>query len=288
MRFRIEHSTTLFFNQPVSEQAGELRFLPRQESYQKVLSFQLRLEPEAELFHYRDAFGNHVQHFALLAPHDRLQIHFNAEVENHLENPFNYLPPGPAEERRHIQAMLLQNPRLNDFVLSVSETVPSLKSAAFGIDWPRYDPDKDLLQCVQEAMAWLGKEFQYIPGTTSVHAPFQDVLQNKAGVCQDFSHLLIAIVRSWGFPARYVMGYQYLPPGKDSELNPATHAWTEVFLPGLGWQGFDVTQQLLANHTYIPVAVGRDSHDAAPQRGCYKGSAVGQEPEIELRVLGQQ
>jgi transglutaminase-like putative cysteine protease len=121
-----------------------------------------------------------------------------------------------------------------------------------------------------------------------VHFPFHEVLEKRAGVCQDFTHLLIAIFRSWGVPARYVMGYQYLPAPDSEELKPATHAWVEAYLPGRGWQGFDATQQLLANETYIPVAVGRDSRDAAPQRGCYKGGIVSSEPRVELRVVGQQ
>src|SRR5262249_52445490 len=149
-----------------------------------------------------------------------------------------------------------------------------LKHFAKEHDWPAYNSRTNLLQGIQKAMEWLGRNFTYLPGTTSVHAPFREILEKRAGVCQDFAHLLIAIVRSWGFPARYVMGYQSLPPEAAQQVVPSTHAWTEVLMPGRGWLGFDASQQLLANQAYIPVAVGCDSRDAAPQRGCFKGGAA--------------
>lgn len=288
MRYLIEHHTTLNFELPVFEQAVELRLLPREESYQKVLDFKIEVEPEAKLFHYQDAYGNHVHYFSEVPKHDRLKIRFRAEVENTLRNPFDFIPPSPREERKEIERLLREQPRLNDFVLSVSEIVPPLAPLASVLPWPVYNPERELLGQLQEAMRWVAEHFTYLPGATEVHCPFLELLDKRSGVCQDFAHLLLAIVRHWGFPARYVMGYQHLAPAAESEVYPATHAWVEVYLPGGGWLGFDATQQLLANDGYIPVAVGRDSRDAAPQRGCYKGGGVGREPLVELRVVGQQ
>ncbi len=288
MHYRIEYTSTLSFGAPVHEQACELRLLPREEGYQKVRSFQLDLQPVTELFSYTDAYANRVHYFTVVPAHDSLEVRFTAEVENHLTNPFDYLPPSPEQERRSLDLMLGEQPRLNDFVLSVSDTVPSLASFPKKVDWPAWDPRKNLMQAGQEAMAWIAQHFLYLPGSTDVHFPFREFFEKKAGVCQDFAHLLVAIFRSWGVPARYVMGYQYLDAADLDGAKPATHAWTEAFLPGRGWQGFDATQQLLANETYLPVAVGRDSRDAAPQRGCYKGGVVGSEPQVELRVVDQQ
>ena len=86
-----------------------------------------------------------------------------------------------------------------------------------------------------------------------------DVVKQGKGVCQDFAHLLISLVRSWGLPARYVMGY--------AEDGVSSHAWAEVLIPGAGWRGFDATNRLVANDHYVRVAVGRDYLDAALQRG---------------------
>ena len=286
MRYRIEYQTTLEYEHAVFEQAGELRLLPRDETYQNVIEFELAVDPEARLSRYVDAYGNQVHYFSLLPSHDRLSIRFRAEVENHLSNPFDFIPPAPEEERRQIDLMLREQPRFQDFVLSVDETVPALSSFAERFRWPAWDPKQGLLEAGQRAMAWIAEHFTYIPGSTTVHAPFVEILEKRSGVCQDFTHLLIAIARSWGVPARYAMGYQYLSPDA-AEITPATHAWAEIYLPERGWQGFDPSQQLLANESYLPVAVGRDSRDAAPLRGCYKGGAAGREPLVELRVAQQ-
>ena len=287
MRYQIDYQILLSFEQEVFEQSGELRLLPREETYQKVLSFHLKLDPSVQLFHYIDAYQNRVDTFSLITAHKQLQIAFQAEVENNLENPFDFIFLSLEEERDQIQRLLRKNPRWHDYVLSSSNTVPSLSTLKTELEWPKFSPKINLLESIQKAMEWLAEHFTYLPGTTWVHCPFQEVMKKRSGVCQDFAHLLIAIVRSWGFPARYVMGYQYSPPKKDSNISAATHAWAEIYLPERGWQGFDPSQQLLANNTYIPVAVGRDSYDAAPQRGCYKGGAQGEEPQIQLSVVQQ-
>ena len=138
-------------------------------------------------------------------------------------------------------------------------------------------------------MEWVHATLEYRPGATQVHTPLSEVLQSRAGVCQDFAHLLISLIRSWQLPVRYVMGY--LDPGFVENDNlkgeQASHAWVEVLIPGAGWRGFDATHKLVANHTYIPVAVGRDYLDAAPQRGSFKGNNSGQSPRIKLQVARQ-
>jgi transglutaminase-like putative cysteine protease len=109
--------------------------------------------------------------------------------------------------------------------------------------------------------------------------------EQRAGVCQDFAHLLVALVRSWGFAARYVMGYvegSTMP--EEAPREQATHAWAEVLIPGAGWRGFDATSGLVANDCYVPVAVGRDSRDAAPVRGTFKGDEASASPQVSVRV----
>jgi transglutaminase-like putative cysteine protease len=114
-----------------------------------------------------------------------------------------------------------------------------------------------------------------------------ETLKGGAGVCQDFAHLFITVARHWGIPARYVMGY--LDPGKTDgkQAAPATHAWAEALVPGGGWIGFDATHNLLANDAYVPVAIGRDYLDAAPQRGSYKGDDPGQPPQVQITMMQQ-
>jgi transglutaminase-like putative cysteine protease len=283
VRYQIEHRIKLSFSQAVSEQHCELRLFPRESDYQSVESFELVCKPQVSLFDYVDSFDNRVHHFSIVPPHQELEICCRTVVNNQLENPFHFLSPLPAEEQAQLAQLLKQEPRFFDYVSSRSDQVPSLTQ--FKTKWvlPKYDPNKNLLESVQDAMSWICRHLTYLPGSTEVHNPLEEVLEKRSGVCQDFAHLLIAIVRDWGWPARYVMGYQYLKE-EEKKTIPATHAWVEIYIPVAGWCGFDVTHQLLTNDTYIPVAVGRDSYDAAPQRGSYKGPQVGQEPKVFLKV----
>lgn len=111
--------------------------------------------------------------------------------------------------------------------------------------------------------------------TTRVDSPIDDALQARRGVCQDFAHILIALIRRLGVPCRYVSGYLF----RNEDLSVrsadgATHAWVETLLPDLGWIGFDPTNNLIADNRHIRVAIGRDYADVPPTRGVFKGAAA--------------
>lgn len=286
MRLTIQHRSVLNFEEPVVEQHCELRLKPREDNYQKLLHHRLEIEPVSQVYEYRDAYGNQVQSFGVIQAHQRLEIRFSAEVENLLENPFDFVSPSPEEEESQLKGLLKADPRLLDFVLSRSELTPDLTAQGLAPMRPAFDPAQNILPQIQTAMDWIRTALKYLPESTDVHHPLDKFLSAGVGVCQDFSHLAIALLRGWGIPARYVMGYQFLPD--QPERSGATHAWTEAFLPGVGWRGFDATTGLLADATYLAVAVGRDSRDAAPHRGCYKGGAAGSPPEVDLQVASAQ
>ncbi len=291
MRYRIEHQTQLQFGQAVHEHHCELRLSPREDETQRIVSFAISSDPPAHFFSYVDAFGNRVHHFSVIALHKTLTTKISVEVETRLDNPFNYPLIHPVAETAWYDVTLRRQPNLWQYVLHESPETPAfnrLDLAAFEAV-PRRDYTQPVQVSILSAMRWVNRALSYIPGTTQVHTPLAVALDSRSGVCQDFAHLLIALVRSWHVPARYVMGY--LDPGliSDESLGQtqASHAWVEVLIPGAGWRGFDATHELVANHTYIPVAVGRDSRDAAPQRGSYKGEDVGQSPRITLMVARQ-
>jgi len=287
MRYIIEHETALTYAEPIAEHHIELRLTPRQDACQKLLSHSIRMEPDFPLAGYCDCFGNQVHYGNLIAPHRRLVTRMRAEVENSLVNPFDYIPVDPQDEREWLRNRLRSEPRLYDYILSRSAATPDLERIDDRRDFPRHEARRSILESTQEAMAWIAGTLRYEAGATGVHSSLLAALGAGAGVCQDFAHLLIAIVRSWKIPARYVMGY--LAASGDGEHPPIseTHAWTEVMIPGRGWTGFDATQQILADQFFITVAVGRDSHDAAPQRGSFKGGVAGEKPEVILRVTQQ-
>jgi len=175
-----------------------------------------------------------------------------------------------------------------DFVLHRSPFTPD-GGAVSVLEPPQWAMGQPLLEAVQAAGAWVHATFAYVPGVSDVDTPLATVLEQRAGVCQDFAHLLVTVVRGWGAPARYVMGY--LDPGYSSDATAAaqaTHGWAEVLIPGAGWLGFDAVHALVANETYVRVAVGRDHRDAAPQRGTFQGVHGGEAPTVTLAVSRHQ
>ena len=126
--------------------------------------------------------------------------------------------------------------------------------------------------------------FQYVPGSTTVVSPIEDILESYQGVCQDYAHVMITIARGWGVPARYVSGYLYVK-SRDHDADPgaASHAWVECLLPGLGWIGFDPTNRCMVDDRHIRVGVGRDYQDVAPIRGIFMGGGIA-ELSVEVRV----
>ena len=285
MRYLIDHRTTLAFPTPVREHQCELRLAPRDDAAQTRVACSVAVRPEVELREGIDCFGNVVHRFSVLPQHDTLHVSLEAEVETRLADPFDYMPLPPPLERAWIERRIRDDLALYDFVLHRSPSVPDL-SALPGFTPPAYDPERPLLENVQVVMAWVNENLEYVPGATEVHAALSELAEQRAGVCQDFAHLMIAIVRSWGFAARYVMGFAEAGSiGEEAAASEATHAWAEVLVPGAGWRGFDATARLVANDTYVAVAVGRDSRDAAPLRGTFKGDAAGAPPEVSVRVL---
>jgi len=125
-------------------------------------------------------------------------------------------------------------------------------------------------------------KFDYAPNTTKVDSPIDDALRARRGVCQDFAHIMIALVRPLKIPCRYVSGYLFHgDKAKDRSPAGATHAWVEAYLGEAGWVAFDPTNNLLGCERHIHVAVGRDYADVPPTRGVYKGDA---ESELSVRV----
>jgi transglutaminase-like putative cysteine protease len=132
----------------------------------------------------------------------------------------------------------------------------------------------DPLSAVRALSEGVFRAFEYRPQSTRVDSPIDDALTSRQGVCQDFAHVMTALVRRLGMPCRYVSGYLFHAKGERS-AEGATHAWVEALLPGNGWVGFDPTSNAIAGPRHVRVAVGRDYADVAPTRGVYKGVASG-------------
>jgi transglutaminase-like putative cysteine protease len=274
----VRHSTRYQYDQPVRESVMELWMQPQKRANQRLISFELELDPAAQLFSYADTFGNAVYHFDIPQPHDRLAIVARAAVETE--------PPAPLPDQLdrgewdRLRSDFVRGEHF-DFLHPHGFTGPTQALAAFiaerNLEELRV---RDPLRALRELNQAIYEAFAYEAGVTRADSPIDDVLKARAGVCQDFAHVMIAICRGWGLPARYVSGYLFTDRKAGDRSDPdATHAWVEVFLPSLRWVGFDPTNNILAAERHIACAVGRDYSDVPPSRGVYKGEA-----ESELAV----
>jgi transglutaminase-like putative cysteine protease len=272
MRFHVTHRTQYEYRAPASESFAELRVWPRDTATQKVLKRKLTLDPPAPVDHYVDYFGNHVEFFSLPFRHHRLSVEASAEVVT--------FPPPDLSEALAVtvgeayQIFNSQMFRLFDF-LQPTEAVP-LGEVLRPVKQRFFEAGATLGDSLLALNAWIHRRFTYQPGATEISTPLAQVLKQRSGVCQDFAHLMLALLRSARLPARYVSGYiePYDPEKTSGELigAAASHAWVEVFLPGGAWFGLDPTNDQPAGERHVVVAVGRDYHDVAPMRGTYKGA----------------
>ena len=178
------------------------------------------------------------------------------------------------------------DPRWWDFTGPSPGARPSPALAEF-VTQLGMEPDTDPLVEVLALSAALNDAFSYTPGATSVDSPIDDILVSRKGVCQDYTHVLVAVARSWGIPTRYVSGYLYVTAGDAGDTGSisgsASHAWGECRLPDLGWVGIDPTNRTLADQRYVRIAVGRDYRDVPPTRGVIEGGGDSR-LEVDVRM----
>ena len=279
MHLSINHVTKFRYGAPITESIMELRMRPLTEGPQRCLKFDVSLKPSARVTSYRDHLGNHVHYFDIPGRHTQLVINARSLVESlPRDEPPEALDPGDWDK---LDA-LVEGGDYWDMLMPSHFARPTdaLLDFARELDLRRRD---DPLTVLRELNAAIYNAFEYVPQSTTVDSPIDEALCARKGVCQDYSNIMIALARHLRVPCRYVSGYLFhRVEYNDRSAQDATHAWVEALLPGLGWVGFDPTNNLLAGPRHIRVAVGRDYSDVPPTRGVFKGAA-----ESELSVAVQ-
>lgn len=270
MRYTVYHLTRFRYDAPVSESVMEVRMQPRTESVQRCLRFELATTPRARVFAYQDPEGNVVHHFDVPARHRELTIVAESVVEFVADIAI------PAQCDRTAWTLLGEKgirERFFEFIEPSHYARPTEALTAFGREiGPSRDADP--LSLLRRLTDQLYDAFEYAPQSTRVDSPIDEALAARRGVCQDFAHVMIALVRDLGIPCRYVSGYLFHDDqGAERSVDGASHAWVEAWLPGLGWIGIDPTNRTMATTRHIRVAIGRDYHDVPPTRGAFKGNA---------------
>ena len=266
--YSIRHLTRYRYSQPISQSIMETRMHPRSDSNQHCLTFSLSVSPRCRVFSYRDHQGNNVQHFDIPGEHTQLVIVAESVIEQqplpdvpHFLSPDAWGALDDLVEASDYWEMLLPS--------KFAVETPAVVLLAQQLGVTRRD---DPLMLVQELNQRLFEYFEYVPSHTRVDSPIDEAIVSGKGVCQDFAHTMIALLRHVGIPARYVSGYLYRGREDHDRSTPdATHAWVDVLLPHLGWVGFDPTNTLIAHHRHIRTAVGRDYADVPPPHGVFRG-----------------
>jgi len=281
MFYSIRHLTRFRYDSAVSESLMELRMHPRTEGAQRCLSFQVSVDPRTRLHDYRDYLGNTIHHFDVPGKHAQLSIVAEASVE--------LQPPPELPERlgpeawRELDEMVATGDYWEMLMPSeFTQPTPALEGLIGQLEIKRTEDPLTFLRVLNSAMyTW----FDYVPKATRVDSPIDHAIEAGKGVCQDFAHIMTALVRHVKIPCRYVSGY--LCPRADHHdrsADGATHAWVETLLPGgMGWVGFDPTNNLLAGERHIRTAIGRDYADVPPTKGIFKGK-VASELTVSVRV----
>jgi transglutaminase-like putative cysteine protease len=285
MRYRISHRTAYRYADPAYESFNEVRLHPVSDAAQVCLDFSLNIDPPAAVTAFRDYYGNSVHHFGVPYLHDQLTIEATSEVVTFaaIDQPSTGPAPGEADRSPPL-AELSADPAFADehaeFLIPSAYVGLDAASGEFAGALLAADPSVSAYEFFRRTGAVVHDRLQYRLGATTVHSTVAEVLAGGSGVCQDFAHLLIALCRHTGLPARYVSGYL-----GDVTASGASHAWAEAFIPPYGWVGLDPTAGLPCTGRHVKLAVGRDYADVAVVRGTYRGGGTAL---LDVEVSGTQ
>jgi transglutaminase-like putative cysteine protease len=261
-RLRVVHSTGYAYKSPVTASFNEARLTPRSDSRQNVILNRVETVPATRSYRYVDYWGTAVTAFDLHAPHTELEVTSSSVVETGRGD----MPADGATWDDLRSAAVID--RFDDVLSPTAYAPASRRIQAVGKRIAKYN---DPQQAVTAAANWVHSELEYVPGTTGVHSSGLDAHREGKGVCQDFAHLSLILLRSMGIPARYVSGY--LHPNKKAKVGDTidgqSHAWVQAWTGG--WWNYDPTNDADINEQYISVGVGRDYADVSPLKGIYSG-----------------
>ncbi|MBX3444521.1 MAG: transglutaminase family protein [Planctomyces sp.] len=275
MTFHIQHTTRYTGSEAVSVGHNEAWLTPRATGLQRLLSHSLTIIPQPSVVSTRtDAFGNTVTQFSFNQGYDALTVTAVSDIE--LDRPAER----PASDSLAWDAVAE--------ALQRHESAAELEACEFLFDSPRcrthgdfaayaapsFAPGRPIVEALLELVERFHGDFQFDPEATTVTTPVEHVFRDRRGVCQDFAHLLISIIRSQGLAARYISGYLRTlpPPGKPRLVGAdASHAWASVYCGPLGWVDVDPVLGTLVIEDHVTVAWGRDYGDVAPLKGVYIG-----------------
>jgi len=274
--YHIQHITRYRYASTVIDCTNQLMLYPIQDPLQQIRDHQINISGHPVVEKFTDYFGNQVGMFSLIQPHNELTIEsvFNVTKEP-VEMPVD--TEEPAKQWQELKESGEIFPYM-DFLQQEAFSEEEEMSEVLG---RLVSKEKTPLANALALSEFIFDEFEYKKDVTSALTKLDEVWSLKAGVCQDFAHTLLAMLRRIGIPARYVSGY-ICPKNQELRGEGATHAWVEAYIPFYGWLGLDPTNKCVASDRHVRLAVGRNFSDCTPVKGTYKGSS---EHTLEVSVI---
>jgi len=261
--FNIKHITRYTYEALVKDSVNHIILYPKESEYQKVLKHDLKISGKPRVDTFTDYYGNQIGFFTYSERHKELEIYSELTVTTTAKEPPTDSMFGDMEWDE-FRILRHQVPYIDYLKWEAFDGLPELKEiTGTYLETTPYQTALHFCQFVYE-------KFNYIQGVTTVQTKLDEIWQLRAGVCQDFAHILSQMLRMANIPAKYVSGY--ICPNKNGIRGEgATHAWVEAYIPSYGWLGLDPTNNCIANETYVILAYGRSFTDCSPVKGVYKG-----------------
>lgn len=266
-QFKIRHITRYHYENPVRDSANQIILYPIQDEYQELLQQKVTItrSPSVEL--HEDYFGNQVGTFTHSQPHQELVIDSQlAVVTRPHPEPTDDRPA--AEQWKALEPLRRQVPYIDFLKVEPFAAMNEISALVQG----RLSANPTPLALSRDFLKTIYSDFVYRKGITTVETTLDEIWKLKSGVCQDFAHILLVLLRLSGVPARYVSGY-ICPHKNGMRGEGATHAWVEAYIPFYGWLGLDPTNNCLVNESHVRLAVGKNFSDCSPVKGTYRGTS---------------
>lgn len=274
-KFHITHTTSYLYQEPINDSANQIMLYPIEDQHQEVIEHQLKITDNPLIETYKDYYDNTVGSFTNPGVHSALVIDSQLTVITYPQLlPEDFTPQ--KQQWDELQKLRYQLPYINFLLPQQFKSLPEVLQVTQQENHREQTP----LQLAKALSNFIYHHFEYKAGVTTVETTLDEIWELKSGVCQDFAHLLLVMLRLVNIPARYVSGY--ICPNKNGMRGEgATHAWVEAYIPFYGWLGLDPTNNILVEDKHVRLAVGRNFSDCSPVKGTYKGNARHQ---LEVKV----
>ncbi|RKR81488.1 transglutaminase-like putative cysteine protease [Mucilaginibacter gracilis] len=286
--FKIHHVTRYSYESPVRDSANQIILYPIQDEYQTVIKHQLKISGEPHVDTHIDHYGNEIGAFTYIEPHTHLEISSKVWVTTkHRMFPVDDVLA--SQQWADLLNLRYEVSYIDFLRQEYFEGLAEMQAIVANQTQSNETP----YQTAVRYCKYVYENFEYIKGVTTVETTLDEIWKLKAGVCQDFAHILMEMLRVINVPARYVSGYICTTKSTSMRGEGATHAWVEAYIPNYGWLGLDPTNNIIANENHVRLAVGRNFTDCTPVKGVYKGASfhtlevtvsVGNEDDLEEPV----